>query len=264
MSYLDELEAQSVFILREAFAKVSDLALLWSAGKDSNTLVWLCRKAFFGRIPFPAVHVDTGLEFPEVYAFRDRMASEWGLELIVAPCPPLEDMDRALPPSARAASRKTEGLRSTVAQHGFKGIIAGIRRDEQSTRAKERVFSPRTEDSRWDVKNQPPELWDLYATAVPPGGHLRIHPLLDWTEIDVWRYIERERIPVVDLYFAKSGRRFRSLGESDITRPVRSDASSVAEIISEIEATRTPERAGRLMDHEAEDAFERLRAAGYM
>ena len=149
-------------------------------------------------------------------------------------------------------------------EFGFKGIIAGIRRDEQATRAKERVFSPRADNGAWNFRDQPPEFWDHFKSDLPEGTHLRVHPLLAWTELDIWRYIERENIPVVDLYYSKNGKRYRSLGDQDITSPVVSDASNIAEIIAELETTKTSERAGRAMDHEREDAFERLRASGYM
>ncbi|MCG8360695.1 MAG: sulfate adenylyltransferase subunit 2 [Kiloniellales bacterium] len=264
MKRLDELEAQSIFILREAYQGVEPLAMLWSLGKDSNVMLWLARKAFFGHVPFPLVHVDTGKKFPEMYAFRERYAAEWGLDLLVFDCPPVEEIDPSLPPAARSAARKTEGLRRAIAERGFRGIIAGIRRDEQATRAKERVFSPRSESGEWHFRDQPPEFWDQFKTDFPPGVHVRIHPLLHWTELDIWRYIERERIPVVSLYFASDGKRYRSLGDQDITFPIESEAASVAEIIAELETTKVAERAGRAMDHEREDAFERLRASGYM
>lgn len=258
------LEAESVFIIREAFRRVTPLAMLWSLGKDSNVMLWLVRKAFFGRVPFPVVLLDTGNELDEVYAFRDRYVREWGLDYINADCPPYEETDPTLPPKSRAAARKTLGLKRLIAARGLGGILLGIRRDEQSIRGKERVFSPRDESGTWDFRNQPPEFWDQYNTAVPPGAHLRIHPLLAWTELDVWNYIRREGIPVVPLYFARDGKRYRSLGEKDITFPVPSNAASIDEVIAELETTRTPERAGRAMDHEAEDAFERLRQSGYM
>jgi len=264
MTPLDRLESQSLYILREAFNRIDRLAMLWSLGKDSNVMVWLAKKAFFGHVPFPLVHVDTGRKFAEMYAFRDRYAREWGLDLIVGDCPPIEAIDPSLPPAARSAARKTAGLKKLIAAHGFNGVIAGIRRDEEGTRAKERVFSPRDQQALWDVRNQPPEFFDQYNVDFPPGTHVRVHPLLHWTERDIWRYIERERIPVVDLYFARGGKRYRSLGDQDITAPVASDAATIAEIIAELEATKVPERAGRAMDHEAEDAFERLRADGYM
>ena len=264
MTPLDALESQSVYILREAFNRIDKLAMLWSIGKDSNVMIWLARKAFFGRVPFPVVHLDTGKEFPETYAFRDLKVNEWALRLIADACPPIEQSDASLPPASRFAARKTEGLKAILAKYGFNGIIAGIRRDEQATRAKERVFSPRGSTGAWDFRDQPPEFWDQYKTDYPPGTHLRVHPLLHWTELDIWHYIKREGIPVVPLYFARNGKRFRSLGEEGITLPIDSTASTVEEIIAELELTRTEERAGRVMDHDSEDAFERLRADGYM
>jgi len=264
MDRIDELEAQSVFIFREAFARLKKLALLWSLGKDSNVMIWLARKAFFGRVPFPVVHVDTGRKFPEMYAFRERFAREWQLDLIVEPCPPVEMIDPSLPPAARSAARKSEGLKLALAKHGFDGLIAGIRRDEEPTRAKERVFSPRGPEGGWDVRDQPPEFWDQFNASPPPGAHLRIHPILHWTEVDIWVYTRRENIPIIPLYLARNGQRFRSLGDADITFPVASEASTIDEIIAELAGTKIPERAGRAMDHETEDAFERLRVAGYL
>ncbi len=263
-NYLAELEAESVYVLREAFAKLDRLAVLWSLGKDSNVVLWLCRKAFFGHVPFPVIHIDTGKKFPEMYAFREHYARAWGLELIVEMAPPEEEVDPTLPPAARSAARKTLGLQRALEKHGFEGLILGIRRDEQALRAKERYFSPRTADNRWNMKDQPPEFWNQYMTDFPPGTHVRVHPLLHWTEVDIWRYTKRENIPVIDLYFARDGKRYRSLGDRDITFPVESNARTIDEIIAELETTHIPERAGRAMDHESEDAFERLRATGYM
>jgi sulfate adenylyltransferase subunit 2 len=264
MDDLDWLEAESVYILREAYSRIERLAMLWSLGKDSNVMIWLAKKAFLGRVPFPVMHLDTGLEFPETYAFRERYVAEWGLDLIKDACPPIDTIDPTLPPNSRLAARKTAGLREALARYGFGGIIAGIRRDEQATRAKERVFSPRGDDGVWEFRDQPPEFWNLYNTEFPPGAHVRVHPLLHWTELDVWRYIRREGIPVVPLYFARSGKRYRSLGEIGITFPIDSEAADIDAIIAELETIRTPERAGRAMDHDSEDAFERLRVAGYM
>lgn len=264
MDDLDQLEAQSIFILREAYRKLKPLSLLWSLGKDSNVMVWLACKAFMGRVPFPVMHVDTEKKFPEMYAFRDEYTKKWDLDLLLGYCPPVEDIDPSLPPAARSAARKTAGLAAMIEKHKLRGVIAGIRRDEQATRAKERVFSPRGAGHRWDVRNQPPEFWDQYATPYEDGMHIRVHPLLSWREIDIWRYIERENIPLVDLYFAKDGKRYRSLGDQDITNPIESNASTVAEVIAELETSRTSERAGRAMDHESEDVFERLRVAGYL
>lgn len=265
MDRLDRLEAQSVYIFREAFNRIDKMALLWSLGKDSNVMVWLAKKAFLGHIPFPVMHVDTGKKFPEMYEFRDRYAKEWGLDFIREECPPIEDIDgEGLGPAARSAARKTVGLRMATQKHGFNGLVAGIRRDEQSMRAKERVFSPRGLEGNWDFRDQPPEFWDQYKTDYPEGTHIRIHPLLHWTELDIWEYTKREEIPLISLYFSKDGKRYRSLGDQDITNPVDSEASTVDEIIRELRTTKVSERSGRAMDHESEDAFERLREGGYL
>jgi len=264
MDHLDALESKSIYILREAFNKIDNLAMLWSLGKDSNAMVWLAKKAFFGHVPFPLVHIDTEKKFPEMYAFRDRYEKEWDLDLRRGICPPVEEMDPTLPPAARSAARKTAGLKAMLDKEGFTGVIAGIRRDEEGTRAKERVFSPRGEQNTWDFRDQPPEFWDQFKTDFAPGTHLRIHPILHWTEIDIWRYVQREGIPTIDLYFSKNGKRYRSLGDKDITFPVDSTASTIDEIIDELKTTKIAERSGRAMDHESEDAFERLRADGYM
>ena len=261
---LDALEDAAIHIMREAYATMRPLAMLWSMGKDSTALLWLARKAFFGDVPFPLVQLDTGLELDAVYEFRDQLTRDWGLDLRVEQCPPEDEMDATLPPATRAAARKTEGLKRYLAREHTQGVIVGIRRDEQATRAKERIFSPRTVDGTWDVRTQPPELWGYYATDVAHGTHVRVHPLLHWTEVDIWRYTQRENIPYVDLYLARDGMRYRSLGEKNITVPIQSNASTIDEIVAELLATREPERGGRVMDRESEDGFERLRAAGYM
>lgn len=266
MNYLDALESQSLYIFREAFNKIDKLAMLWSIGKDSNVLLWLARKAFLGHVPFPLVHIDTSYKMPEMIAFRDRMAKEWNLNLIVG------QNKAALaagmgPEKGRVVccgALKTEGLKQTIAAQGFTGVFAGIRRDEEGTRAKERVFSPRGEHAEWDFRDQPPEFWDQFKTDFAPGTHLRIHPILHWTELDIWRYIRRENIPVVDLYFAKDGRRYRSLGCAPCTGTVASTAATIDDIIAELETTKISERSGRAQDKESEDAFERLRVEGYM
>lgn len=264
MDHLDALEAQSIYILREAFNKFDRMGMLWSLGKDSNVTVWLARKAFLGHVPFPLMFCDTGKKFPEMYAFQHKYAAEWGVNLIVRECPPIAEIDPTLPPATRSAARKTEALKRLIAEQKMQAVIAGIRRDEEATRAKERVFSPRSENAEWDFRDQPPEFWDQFKTDFAPGTHIRVHPLLHWTEIDIWRYIQRENIPVVDLYFAKNGRRYRSLGDQDITYPIESEAATIDEIIAELKGSSVAERSGRAMDHEAEDAFERLRTAGYM
>jgi len=266
MNHLDALENQSIYILREAFNRLDKIAMLWSIGKDSNVMLWLARKAFFGHVPFPVVHVDTTYKIPEMIAFRDRVAVEWDLPLIIGK----NEVALAAgmgPDQGRVtccSALKTDGLKQVLEQYGYTGVIAGIRRDEEGTRAKERVFSPRNQQAEWDVKDQPPEFWDQFKTDYAPGTSLRIHPLLAWTELDVWRYIRRENIPVVDLYFAKNGRRYRSLGCAPCTGTVASTATTVDEIIAELETTKIAERSGRAQDKESEDAFERLRAGGYM
>ena len=277
MNHLDKLEAQSIFIFREAFNKINNMAMLWSFGKDSNVMIHLARKAFFGKIPFPLIHCDTELEFDEVYAFRDKYVKEWGVDFISEVCPSIETTDESLPHSARIAARKTGGLKKVLAEHQFNGIVTGIRRDEEGTRAKERYFSPRSADGQWDVKDQPPEFWDQFMTDFPPGTHVRIHPLLHWTELDVWLYIKREDIPIVPLYYAREWNelagtnlggkmmRFRSLGELGITWPDESEADTIDKIIDELRTTRVSERSGRPMGaDEDESSFERLRADGYM
>jgi len=263
-SHLSTLEANSITIIREAYARVKPLGMLWSIGKDSTVLAWLARKAFFGRIPFPLIHLDTGMELDEVYEYRDRYTRDWNLDLISEDCPPYEAMDPSLPPNTRAAARKTEGLKQLIAARGMRGILVGIRRDEQAHRSKERIFSPRANSGSWDYKDQPAEFWGFYKTEFDQDTHLRIHPLLAWTEEDIWRYIKREGIPVVPLYFARDGMRYRSLGEKNITKPVPSTAATIDEIIEEVRSSKTSERAGRTMDNETEDAFERLRTTGYM
>jgi len=261
---LRQLESDSVYILREALRCTAPLCALWSIGKDSTALLWLARKAFFGKVPFPVVQLDTEMELPEVYRFRDEIAAAWDLDLRVELCPPEGSVDSSLPPGARAAARKTEGLKNLLQREKFKGVLLGIRRDEQAVRAKERIFSPRDAHGDWDVRRQPAEFWGHYATEVSDGAHVRIHPLLQWTEVDIWRYHELEGIPFVPLYLSREGKRYRSLGEKNITVPIESSAATLAAIIAELEATHAPERAGRLMDHEQEDAFERLRVSGYM
>ena len=266
MNHLAALESQSMYIFREAFQSLDKLAMLWSVGKDSNVLLWLARKAFLGHVPFPVVHVDTSYKIPEMITFRDRVAKEWGLDLIVGQN--TKALEAGMGPEKGkvicCSALKTEGLKATLAEHGFTGVFAGIRRDEEGTRSKERVFSPRGENAEWDFRNQPPEFWDQFKTEFAPGTHLRIHPLLHWTEIDVWRYIQREEIPVLDLYFSKNGKRYRSLGCAPCTAPVESEAATLGEIITELETTRVSERSGRAQDQETEDAFERLRTEGYM
>ena len=267
LSHLNKLESQSIFIIREAYKRFKNMAMLWSIGKDSTTLLWLCRKAFYGKIPFPCLHIDTTFKFPEMYAFREKYAKEFGLNLIVA------KNDEALAKGMSYDTHdsltvntelKTNALKKAIARLKFKALLLGIRRDEHGIRAKERVFSPRDSDFHWDYKNQPAELWNLFKTKDDDEDHIRVHPLLGWTELDIWEYIKREGIPINELYFAKDGKRYRSLGCMPITKPVDSQADTVDKIIEEIKTTKVSERSGRAQDKEQLYAMQKLRSLGYM
>ncbi len=265
MDRLDELESQSIYIIREAYYHYRKLAVLWSIGKDSTTMVWLCRKAFFGNIPFPALHIDTSYKFPQMYKFRDEYSKKWGFELIVVRNE--EAIAAGMGPKKKlecCTALKTNGLKQAIAKHGFEALLLGIRRDEHGIRAKERYFSPRDEQFKWDYQDQPPELWDQYKNQAEEGTHIRVHPLLHWAEVDIWRYIRRERIPITELYFAKEGKRYRSIGCTTCCSPVESNAATIDEIISELETTNTSERAGRAQDKEDTYTMQKLRALGYM
>lgn len=268
--HLTRLENESVFVLRKAYAKFTDLAMLWSMGKDSTVLLWLARKAFFGHVPFPLVHIDTSYKIPEMIEFRDRMVREWNLRLVVNRNEPVLAAGRTYPNGQATrveccSSLKKDALQTLLAEQNYTGIIVGVRRDEEPTRAKERYFSPRGQNMEWNVTDQPPEFWDQFNTDCPPGAHVRIHPLLHWTELNVWEYIRREGITVMPLYFDNGkGQRYRSLGCWPCTFPIQSAAKNVDDIIEELRGTRVAERSGRAQDQEAEDAFERLRRDGYM
>lgn len=266
MTDLDRLEHQTVYIIREAYQRFRQIALLWSVGKDSTALLWMCRKAFFGRLPFPVLHIDTSYKFPEIYAFRDRYAKVWGLDLRVSRNEQAlgEGMNFRRGRFECCNALKTEGLKHAIDTHHLKALLLGIRRDEHGIRAKERYFSPRDLDARWDYTDQPAELWDLYRSGHTGEHHVRVHPLLHWTEVDVWRYIQRERIPVVELYFAKGGRRYRSIGCSPCCAPVASRADTVHKVIRELETTNEAERSGRAQDKEHAYTMQKLRSLGYM
>lgn len=266
MNHLDALEHQSVFILREAYKKFKKLAMLWSMGKDSNTLLWLVRKAFFGHVPIPLIHIDTSYKMPEMIAFRDHYAKEWNLNLIIGQNKKAlaEGMSCAKGTIVCSTALKTVALQQVMEEHDFKGLILGIRRDEESSRGKERYFSPRNKNFEWDFKNQPPELWDQFKTNFDEDTHIRIHPLLHWTELNIWEYIKRENIPLVDLYFAKNGKRYRSLGCAPCTKPIDSTASNVDEIIAELKKSKTSERSGRAQDLTSPYTMQQLRSKGYM
>lgn len=265
MDHLDELESKSIYIIREAYKKFHKLAMLWSVGKDSTVLVWLTKKAFFGNVPIPVIHIDTGFKFKEMYEFRDWCVKEWGLDLIVSKNKKADELGITHQDKIRCCDmRKTQALKNTIAEQGFEALLLGIRRDEHGIRAKERVFSPRNQDFMWNYKDQPPELWDQYKTKRESEQHLRIHPLLHWREIDIWRYIKREGLPVNPLYFARKGMRYRSLGCMPCTKPIKSSAKTVDDIIKEVEASRVGERSGRAQDKETAYAMQKLRSLGYM
>lgn len=293
MNHLDVLEARSVFLFREAYANFTNLAMLWSIGKDSTVLLWLARKAFFGHVPFPLIHIDTSFKIPEMIEYRDRLVREWHLNLIYGENRAALDERRTFPDGAVdrltcCGLLKTEALKRTLSgewpryrfnpatggydadanTEPFTGVIAGVRSDEEGSRSKERYFSPRNAANAWNVAEQPPELWNHYKTEFAPGTHVRIHPLLDWTELNIWEYIEREHIPMVSLYFNQgNGRRYRSLGCSPCTMPIDSDARTPLEIIHELRTgklSRIAERSGRAQDHEDGGGLETLRRDGYM
>lgn len=267
MDYLDSLENHSLFILREAYARFRSLAMLWSIGKDSTTMLWLARKAFFGQIPFPVIHIDTTYKFKEIYAFRDHYAKEWQLDLHIASNQ--EALAKGMHPKTAdkfdcCNTLKTEPLKQLLHQEKYNGLLLAIRRDEHGIRAKERYFSPRTKDFTWMYQEQPLEMSGQHATVLKTHEHCRIHPLLHWREIDVWKYIQRENIPVIDLYFAEQGQRYRSIGCETCCAPVPSKANSIKKIIHELQTTKTAERSGRAQDKENLYTMQKLRSLGYM
>ncbi len=293
MDHLDKLEAKSIHILREAYAEFKNLCMLWSIGKDSTVLLWLARKAFFGHVPFPLVHIDTHYKIPEMIKYRDRLVEEMGLDLIYGENESALKEKKTFPDGNATRLQcckalKTEALKHTLDgswpryrfnhslkkyeidknKEPFTGVIVGVRADEEGTRSKERYFSPRNLGNKWDIEEQPPEFWDQYNTDFPPNTHIRIHPLLDWTELNIWEYIEREKIPIVDLYFDKGdGKRYRSLGCYPCTFPIESSAKNVKEIIEELKSGKLSsiaERSGRAQDKEDGGGLEELRKGGYM
>lgn len=295
LSHLDQLEAESLHIFREVVAEFENPVMLYSVGKDSSCMVHLAQKAFApGRIPFPLLHVDTGYKFPEMYAFRDRFCAEIGVELIVSRNEPA--IADGTNPWDQGTSRccallKTQGLLGALGAGGYDAAFGGARRDEEKSRAKERVYSFRDRHGRWDPKNQRPELWSLYNGQHEPGESIRVFPLSNWTELDVWLYIHREEIPIVPMYFAAErevvvrgellipvgGRtrllpgevpetiscRFRTLGCSPCTGAVRSEADTVEKIIAEIMVARQSERITRVIDHDREGSMELKKREGY-
>jgi sulfate adenylyltransferase subunit 2 len=296
LTHLDLLEAESIHIFREAAAQFRKPVLLYSIGKDSTVLLHLARKAFYpAKPPFPLLHVDTTWKFRDMIAFRDRTVRELGLELIVhvnqqGVARGINPID--FPPSVYTDVMKTQGLRQALDKHGFDAAFGGARRDEEASRAKERVFSFRSEGHRWDPRRQRPEMWRLLNGRLGPGETARIFPLSNWTEKDVWRYIARERLDVVPLYFAaerptvvrndsllvrdderlplqagESARprrvRFRTLGCYPLTAAIESDAADLDSVVAETLTARVSERQGRLIDHDEAGAMERKKQEGY-
>lgn len=256
---LRQLEQQSINIIREANAKFKKIGVMWSMGKDSTTLLFLCRRAFFGKIPFHAIYIDNGHDFPETYQFRDRIIKEWGINLITGQAEFKKD-----PVSGTIDGlSKVEALKKIKEQYDFDALMVPIRRDSHKARSEEKYFSPRNENFQIDPNNQPPEIFNSIADF-KGASHVRIHPSLDWTELDVWQYIKENDIPVNPLYFAKDGKRYRSIGYMGATFPVDSNAKNVDEIIEELKTTQVSERAGRAQEKEKEDVMKKLRELGYM
>lgn len=266
MDNLTKLENQSIYIIREAYQQFKNVAMLWSIGKDSTSLLWLIRKAFYGKIPFPVMHLDTGYKFKEIYEFRDKYAKEWNLNLTVVKNQ--EAVDRGVSPYKGklecCTELKTNNLKKAIDKYKFRALYLAIRRDEHGVRAKERIFSPRDNEFTWDYKNQPPELWDQYKTKAKEEEHLRIHPMLGWREVDIWEYIRRENIPITTLYFAKNGKRYRSIGCETCCNPVDSKADTIDKIVEELYTTNISERSGRAQDKESDYMMQKLRSLGYM
>ncbi|CAH2214602.1 sulfate adenylyltransferase subunit CysD [Tepidibacter aestuarii] len=293
MNHLDKLESRSIHILREAYSEFKNLGMLWSIGKDSTVLLWLARKAFFGHVPIPLIHIDTHFKIPEMIEYRNRLALEWSLDMIYGENTKDLEEKRTFPDGNVTRLQCCKNLKSDALKHTlsgewtryrinhdtglydvdknkepYTGVIVGVRADEEGSRSKERYFSPRNVNNDWDVGDQPPEFWNQYKTEFAPGTHLRIHPLLDWTELNIWEYIEREKIPVVSLYFNQGeGKRYRSLGCYPCTGAVESDARNVQEIIEELKTGKfanIAERFGRAQDKEDGGGLEDLRRDGYM
>ena len=293
MDQLDILESQSVYILREAYREFKELVMLWSIGKDSTVLLWLARKAFFGHVPIPLLHIDTEYKIPAMIEYRNRVAMEWELNMTYGRNSEALDSGQSFPNGNLTRLQCCKALKSEALKHTlsgewprwvlnhetgqydktaggepYTGVIVGVRSDEEGSRSKERYFSPRDKENDWDVGDQPPELWNQFKTDFAPGTHVRIHPLLDWTELNIWEYIERENIPIIDLYFDRGeGKRYRSLGCGPCTSPVESTASNVREIIEELQSGKfadIAERSGREQDKEDGQGLETLRRDGYM
>lgn len=294
LSYLKQLESESIHILREVVAEFKNPVMLYSVGKDSSVMVRLAQKAFYpGKFPFPLMHVDTGYKFPEMYAFRDAFCQKIGARLMVErneewiarACHPLKiGVDQC------CSHLKTGALLDALRKHGFDAAFGGARREEEKSRAKERVFSLRDAHGQWDPKNQRPELWDIYNTRINEGETMRVFPLSNWTERDVWEYIKLEQIPIVPIYFAQERDvmsqkgilipvstdyagdrkkikkvlcRFRSLGCIPCTGAIASSATTIDDIISEVRAAKKSERENRVIDLTSDSSMEQKKKEGY-
>jgi sulfate adenylyltransferase subunit 2 len=296
LTHLQKLEAESIHIMREVAAEFDNPVMLYSVGKDSAVLLHLARKAFApGKIPFPLLHVDTDWKFKEMIEFRDQMAKEHGFDLLVHKNP--EGLAMGVGPFTHGSAKhtdimKTQGLKQALNNYGFDAAFGGARRDEEKSRAKERVYSFRDKNHRWDPKGQRPELWNIYNAKVNKGESIRVFPLSNWTELDIWQYIYLESIKIVPLYLAdkrpvverdgtlimvdddrmpiEEGEevmmknvRFRTLGCYPLTGAVESDAATLPEIIQEMLLTKTSERQGRVIDHDSAGSMEKKKMEGY-
>ena len=296
LTHLQRLEAESIHIFREVAAECERPVMLYSIGKDSAVMLHLARKAFFpGKPPFPLMHVDTTWKFRDMYALRERMAAESGMQLIVHKNPEAEA--KGINPFDHGSTLhtdmwKTQGLKQALNLHGFTAAFGGARRDEEKSRAKERIFSFRSAAHRWDPKGQRPELWSLYNTRINKGESIRVFPISNWTELDVWQYIHLENIPIVPLYFAaerpvverdgalimvdddrmrlRDGEvpmmkkvRFRTLGCYPLSGAVESEAATLTEVVQEMLLTTTSERQGRMIDHDQAASMEKKKQEGY-
>ncbi|MGO3738411.1 MAG: sulfate adenylyltransferase subunit CysD [Marinomonas foliarum] len=295
LTHLKQLEAESIHIIREVAAEFDNPVMLYSIGKDSAVMLHLAMKAFYpGKPPFPLMHVDTGWKFKEMISFRDEMVAKLGLELIVHQNQ--EGIEQGIGPFTHGSSKhtdvmKTQALKQALDKYGFDAAFGGARRDEEKSRAKERVYSFRDKQHRWDPKNQRPELWNIYNGKVNKGESIRVFPLSNWTELDIWQYIYLESIPIVPLYFSEKrpvverdgtlimvdddrmplngevpdmkSVRFRTLGCYPLTGAVESEAASLPEIIQEMLLTRSSERQGRMIDHDSSGSMEEKKKQGY-
>jgi len=296
MTHLRQLEAESIHIIREVAAEFENPVMLYSIGKDSAVMLHLAKKAFYpSKIPFPLMHVDTTWKFREMIEFREKMRKEYDFDLLVYTNE--EGASQGINPFDHGSAlytdiMKTEGLKQGLDKYKFDAAFGGARRDEEKSRAKERIFSFRSENHRWDPKSQRPELWNLYNAKVKPGESIRSFPLSNWTELDIWQYIYLEEIPIVPLYYAKvrpvverdgmlilidddriklapgeeaqmKSVRFRTLGCYPLTAAVESEAATLPEIIQEMLLTRTSERQGRLIDHDSAGSMEKKKQEGY-